>query len=116
MKKILIVIAALIAVPYLIGAVITREEVRQIENSANNPKSTPAISIDTGKQEFMRTCDDDSLNGAAFDQTSYCGCVFDTIVAEKGINWLANQGLNSSEAELATAMQPYVDRCVAKQA
>ncbi len=114
-KIVLIVFVVFGVSSYLINAVITTEQVRQIENGANNPKSASPISAADGKREFMRTCDDNSLDGAGFDQTSYCGCVYDSIVAEKGINWLANQGLNSSESELSAAIQPYVDRCIAIQ-
>lgn len=115
MKKVIIAIAAIIIIPYLIGAVITREEVRQIENGANNPKSAAGISSESAKTSFMSGCDDGSLNTAEFNQTTYCGCMYDTMAAEKGINWIADLGLNKTEAEASAAMTPYAERCIAIQ-
>lgn len=118
LKTVLIVIALLsapYAVRYAIDAVQTKEQVRQIEQRADDPTSKSVIDPVAAKEEWMSSCDDSTLNGANFNQTTYCGCTFDLIVQEKGLNWIANIGLNGTEAEIKAAVEPYANRCLDQQ-
>lgn len=114
MKKVLIALAAILIIPYLISAVITKEEVRKIENGASDPNSTSSVSKESAKTAFMSGCDDGSFTNG-INQTSYCSCMFDTMEAEKGVNWIADLGINKTETEAIEAMTPYASRCVARQ-
>jgi hypothetical protein len=118
LKTVLIVIALLsapYAVRYAIDAVQTKEQVRQIEQRADDPTSESVIDPVAAKEEWMSSCDDGTLNGANFSQTTYCGCTFDLIVQEKGLNWVANIGLNGTEAEIKAAIEPFANRCLDQQ-
>lgn len=117
--KTVLVVIALLSVPYVvryaIDAVQTKEQVRQIEQRADDPNSKPLMDVAEGRKEWMSGCDDGTLNGANFNQTTYCGCAYDLMVQEKGLNWIANTGLNSTDAEMKEAFRPYSEQCVNQQ-
>ncbi len=118
--KILLTIAIIfLVIPagfrYAVDAVQTKEKVRQIEQRADDPNSKSVIDPIAAKKEWMSSCDDNTLDGANFDQTTYCTCTFDLIVKEKGLNWVANMGLNGTEAEIRAAVEPYANQCLEQQ-
>lgn len=117
-KTILIVVMLLsapYAVRYAIDAVQTREQVRQIEQRADDPTSKSVLDPTAAKEEWMQGCDTGEYTGANFNQTTYCGCTFDLLVQEKGLNWVANMGLNGTDAEIKAAVEPYANRCLDQQ-
>jgi hypothetical protein len=110
-----VILVVLIGVPYLSSAIQTKQVVDEISTRADNPTSEPVINISKGRADFMSGCDTGEYDGAGFDQTAYCGCVFDTMLEEKGINWIVKLGLNVDTTEAEAAMEPYANRCVNNQ-
>lgn len=100
---------------YMIGAVITNEQVRQVEQRANDPKSESIISEADAKATFMESCDTDEFSGSNFDQRNYCSCIYDKLVEHHGVNWLIQVGLNDTPEEMQTKMQPEVNFCLQAQ-
>lgn len=113
LASILIFVVVAAGARYLVGAVITQEQVRQVEQRASDPKSQPVVSEETIRAEFMSTCDVGSTPG--LDQTEYCTCTFEILVEEKGINWMINLGLKGTDAEIEAVVMPVAERCVNEQ-
>lgn len=114
-----LVILAVIAIPkavtYMIGAVQTQQQVTQINQRAEDKKSEPVISSSEAKAEWMTGCDTESLGGATFNQTEYCGCTFDRLEKRYGVNKLLQLFLNSSEQEIENLITPDANTCMAEQ-
>ncbi len=83
-------------------------------NSAGSYNATQASEA-TAKQEFMSGCDDGSLDGARFDQTNYCECVYNSAKTEFGLKQMANDSLNLTESEMTEKYKSNALECVNKQ-
>lgn len=113
--KIVLVIVAFVVIRYIAGAVMTDIQVRQIKNGANDKNSKVAMSVPEARKFFNEGCDPTPMNSNEFNQTTYCNCVFDSLVETYGINWIANMGLTKTEAELQTAFKKPSDICIYNQ-
>ena len=81
-----------------------------------NSSSTSVESNADAKKVFMSKCDTGELTGAKFSQTSYCGCVYDELIALNGnYTQLENDGLNMTPAQKQTKYQPQINDCLSKQ-
>lgn len=113
--SILVFVGAFAGVRYLVEAVVTNEQVRQVNNRANDPKSEPVVSAADVRSEFMKGCDTGEYSGANFDQSAYCGCVYDKIEAQYGVNYIIKSGLNDSSEDMQTKFAPQINQCLAEQ-
>ena len=113
--KYIIVIGFFILVRFLAGAVMTDIQVRQIRNGANDKNSKIAMSVPEARKSWNEGCDPTPTVGGAFNQTTYCNCVFDSLVDTYGINWIANMGLTKTQTELQTAFKEPSDACIYDQ-
>lgn len=93
---------------YVVSAVSTKQQVDQIQARASDPNSDAGITREEGKKIFMENCDNGQIAGA----TEYCGCMFDSMEADHGMNWMAALGLNKDQDAVAKEMQPYTDKCL----
>lgn len=105
---IIIVLAMFYGGAYLVDAVITREEVRDITNRANDERAGVKVeekyNRSDAKSEWMSGCNDGT-------NTEYCSCGFDEIVNATSVNILLDNALSMSENELVNWMKPYIEKC-----
>lgn len=99
------------ALTYVIDAVNVKYHVDNIQEQAKDPKSKPVLSVESAKEEFMSTCAGGE-RVAGFDSTSYCICVFDSMVADLGLNKLIELGLDANSTATENVIQPYITKCV----
>jgi hypothetical protein len=112
MKELLILAGLVLGgytVSYMIQAAQTHEEVKQI-----NAK-TITIDREEAREIFMSECDTGEYDGARFDQTAYCSCTFNELVNRVGINQMAKDGLNMTEAEMLNKYEPEINTCLRRQ-
>jgi hypothetical protein len=102
-------------VAYMVGAVQTQQQVTEISQRADNPKSESVINKADAKTEWMKACDTGEFDGANFDQNAYCACTFEKVVQNHGLNKIAQLALNGSDQELETLMQDEINYCLGQQ-
>ena len=113
--KILVLGVLVFSAIYFIDVVRTQDTLRQVEKGASDPTSQPVVDPRVARHSYMSSCDDGSLDSFSFDQTEYCACTFDSIVAEKGLNWLGDLGLNGSEKDKQDTFATYGTKCLKTQ-
>lgn len=95
-----------VAIMLMINGAVYLIAKNQVENSVNN------YSEESFKAEFMEGCDDGTLDGARFDQTQYCQCLWTEIRKNYEIKELGSDGLNLTEQEIATKYEKEIDLCL----
>lgn len=113
--KIFISILAFIVAFWSVGYIVDSVQVKREVEKINDVSSSEVISRAEGKIEFMEGCDTGIYSGPAFDQTRYCGCVYDKLVEKHGVNGLLRIVLNESEEEIQSIMADEVSLCLAEQ-
>ena len=112
LKTILIVIAILLSArlgAYLVRAVTVERQVNEITTGSTT------LYAEDFKQGFMEGCLEVDFSGSGFDQKQFCGCMYDEIVADKGIQWAVKAGLNSNDPEYQSFFENYATVCLGRQ-
>lgn len=113
--SILVIVGAFAGFRYMAGAVVTNEQVRQVNNRASDPKSESVVERAVFYKEFMAGCDDGTLDGAKFDQTTYCNCAFDSMEEKYGLNYMTQSALNDSEEQMLAKFNAEFEGCLKQQ-
>lgn len=100
---------------YLVSAVVTKQQVDTINNRAKTNTGAPVITRDEAYKSIMAGCDTGTIDRAGFDQTAYCACTANGVLNRYGVNKVASDGLNMSEAEMIEKYQPIIDSCLMQQ-
>jgi hypothetical protein len=94
---------------YLVTAI--RVE-RQVNNLSNNPS---VMSTAEFKDGFMQGCMEVDLSGLGINQSQYCSCMYDEVMAGKGMNWAVQAGLDINNPKYQADLERYASICLSKQ-
>jgi hypothetical protein len=65
--------------------------------------------------EFMRECDDGTLDGKRFNQSEYCQCVWNKMETNHGLETMQRQFINLTEDEIVEFFKPEATACLSVQ-
>jgi len=114
-KSLRIVIAIIAAIigwalgSYLVKAITVE---RQVNNLTTNPQ---ALSTAEFKDGFMQGCMEVNLSGLGINQTQYCGCMYDMVMENKGMNWAVQAGLDINNPKYQGDLENYASICLSEQ-
>lgn len=117
-NKILRIIVTVVAVilsfsagSYLVRAITVERQV----SSLNDKATAPLITEQEARDSVMQGCMAVDLSGYSFDQKTYCQCMIDNLIEDKGVNETIRLGLNVNDPAVEAELGNYASTCLARQ-
>lgn len=82
---------------YVVSAVQTDLTIRDISSKASDPTSEPVMGLSEARDGFMSGCN----SGTAETLEEYCGCMFDKIVQDYGLNHFLDNSVKLAKNDIS---------------